>query len=329
MPVLSAKRVSVKPVTARSSLSLEEIAELMRTTPPSLAGKVGGWASSDDYRSNLGRLNVEPPPSSPTVMPDTGSRPKTLAARFYFWERPPGPDIRELARVPSDELRKLDAVDLLITEAGGDLLSILISTRNLQMLKARGGALKALEGLLQRDDAMNQVDVGSSLVALASDEIFLWAAARVAQSPQVDANTRLDAILGLSDTDAASRATELRSGVDFARPNFLTAVAESNTFGPMSLSVVDDSGGRHSSFAFQLFQDGGFSFAVNDVMIEGLEPEDPLMVIASHHLAYELIPRLNRLFTQDQEWPSMRTSVIRDAMDVLAARYTALRARLN
>jgi hypothetical protein len=290
MPVLSASTVQVLPVSTRTATSLEDLQAALAAKPPRLEGHVPGWASSDDHESNLGGFNVAPPRTDPLLLPASDMMPATLQARYYFWGSPPTA-VRNMIGVEAERMRRLEAVDLLISEAGHERFSILLSSRNRQLVNSLDGPLKSLQQVLQESDASIRIDPRHSLVALDSADIFLWLAARSEGNPQLDPNTRLDEVLAISGTDSAYRPSELRAGVDFERPNFLTAVAESDTLGPISIAVIDDKGGRRSSFSFDLHLDGGFQLRKNDVYFPDEMPVEVMMVRASHHLAFDLMAR--------------------------------------
>lgn|GEM_PF-3519025 len=141
------------------------------------------------------------------------------------------------------------------------------------------------------------------------------------EAPQIDGELKLDLLNGISGTDASRRTADLRATVDFSRPNFLTAVAEADTLGPIEISFVRHNADGRSSFQLRLHADGGFEINKRGVSYPNFLSNDMLMITASYELAFELIPRINELYDEDAAWETKRTEVILDAMRTLRERY--------
>lgn len=89
MPTMSQDSVKALPMHSRSAMSLEEIRDAMAERPPELDGFKGGWASIDNYKSNLRMSGVAPPRSEPAISEQTATLPRMLMARFYYWDPAP------------------------------------------------------------------------------------------------------------------------------------------------------------------------------------------------------------------------------------------------
>lgn len=319
MPVLSNESVKVTPVTSRSTLTLEEIRDKMAQRPPLLAGFEGGWASTDNAQSNMGSVNVAPPASEPELLEERGGQPRMIRARYYYWTRVSTAVNQSVQGAP--ELRTLHGLDVLITEAGAGQISILVSTRDKTLLRRRDGAARAVEEILRTGDDTIRIDFSSSALKLKDTDIFLWLAVKKTEEPQIDTQIKLDLLTGISGTDASRRTADLRATVDFSRPNFLTAVAEADTLGPIEISFVRHNSDGRSSFQLRLHADGGFEINKRGISYPDFLSNDLLTITASYELAYELIPRINKLYDEDDTWEAKRIEVILAAMRSLRERY--------
>lgn len=330
MPVLSNESVKVFPLTSRTTMTLEQIRDKLAQLPPQFATFTGGWASTDNAGSNMGVANVAPPHSEPELLPADGYLPRMVRARYYYWDKLYTP--RAVASPAQADINVLHGLDVVITEAAAGLISILVSSRNATLVRRRNGAAKSLEAVLRGGDDTIRVDYKRSAFALKDTDIFLWLAVQKAEDPQIDGEIKIDLLSGISGTDASMRTADLRAGVDFDRPNFLTAVAETDTLGPIQLSFVRHVGSERSSFKLRLHADGGFEINKAGISYGDFQSNDAMMLRASYQLAFELIPRLNKLYADDQGWSTKRVEVISEAMQTLTERYqkmlTALQEKL-
>lgn len=210
---------------------------------------------------------------------------------------------------------------MVITKADADQVSILVSTRDKTLLRRRDGAARAVEAILRTADDTIRVDFNSSALSLKDTDIFLWLAVKKTETPQIDGEIKLDLLNGISGTDASRRTADLRATVDFSRPNFLTAVAEADTLGPIEISFTRHNAEGRSSFGLRLHADGGFEIHRRAISYPGFLSNDMLMLRASYELAFELIPRINRLYGEDTAWETKRVEVILSAMRSLRERY--------
>ena len=328
MPTLSQDSVKVLPMRSRSAMTLEEIRDEMFRRPPTLQGLQGGWASTNNCQSNLGLVGVAPPQSSPVIAAAAGALPKMLKARFYYWASPaagmtfqPGFD--------ADASRRLTAIDVMITQIDDENIGILFSTRTRLYLNKRAGVIASLNSILQTRDATIKIDRARSHLELLDADIFLWLTVQRRDKPQVHDDVHLDDVSGISGRDASSRTAELKAGVDFERPNFLTSVAEIDTLGPIDICFVHHVGDQNHSYEVRVHVDGGFEIRRNGVHLPAIVDSGDLMVEASLLLAYSLIPLLNAIYIADADnWSSRRIEVIQSAMQVLEERYSTLRMAL-
>lgn len=296
--------------------------------PPKVADLEGGWASMENHQSNLGAPGGAPPISEPIIRAADGELPEMLMARFYYWAAPP-PGIRDHPDYDANATRRLAAIDAIITEVDSNHIGILLSSRSRQLLNQRGGAVASLQGILQKSDNSIKIDRHKSHLALRDTDIFLWLTVQRRDRPQIAPELRLDTVSGISGRDASSRTADLRAGVDFDRPNFLTAVAEADTLGPIDLSFVHHLDQENRSFQARVFVDGGFQIRKSELHFPSIVDGEDLMLEAALVLAYHLIPRINTLYMADLGWADRRMEVIEHAMEDLSQRYLNARAALR
>ena len=329
MPTMSQESVKVLPMHSRSAMSLEEIQAAMEKMRPSKSDFRGGWASTDNHQSNLGVIGGVPPVSMPTIEPATDVLPRMLKARFYYWSAPPA-GMTKLLNYDPQASRRLAAIDVMITQASKDHIGLLFSTRTRQVLQQRFGVLASLERILQSKDATIKIDRHKSPMELQDTDIFLWLTVQRRDKPQLAPDLLLDAVSGISGRDASSRTADLRSGIDFDRPNFLTAVAEADTLGPIDISFVQYMDNDNRSFQIKLHIDGGFEIRKNELHFPCVIDAEDLMLTAALVLAYSVIPRFNKLYISDGAgWADRRIEVIESAMNELEQRYSRARMALQ
>jgi hypothetical protein len=226
--------------------------------------------------------------------------------------------------------RRLGAIDVIITKPSSDRVGALFTTRSTQILNRRDGAVAALESILRAADASARIDKASSHLALEDNGIFLWLVVQQRDQPQLTTDLRLSSVQGISGQDIARRTADLRSGVDFTRPNFLTAVAEADTLGPIEVSFAQSLNTELRSFLVRIFLDGGFEINRKETHIPAIVDAGELMATATQTLAYSLIPRINQLYRADSaNWAVRKIEVIEGAMNALEDRYRELRAALR
>lgn len=332
MPTMSAPQVSVLPLKTRSASSLTEIRDAMLKNPPEIETHTGGWASVKNHESNLGMYNAAPPVSSPEIHPAKGQSPEMLQARFYYWESPP-PGLRSLPNLDPGQGRRLAAVDLVITRVDDGHIGLLVSSRTSQVLNRKDGVLRSLESILRDGDDTIRVPRSGSHLELRDTDIFLWLTVQNHDEADLAPDLRLGIVSSISGRDASARTAYLRSGVDFGRPNFLTAVAEADTLGPIELSFVHDLPTEARSYKVTLHIDGGFTIRKKEIHIPSAVDTETLMLEATFALAFHLVPRINNLYGEDDKWADRRLEVIEGAMTDLQERYrlalAALKERLD
>lgn len=329
MPTMSQDTVKTLPMCSRSTMSLEEIREEMLQIKPDLEEFAGGWASINNEQSCLGLAGVTPPESAPVIRPETDLLPQMLMARFYYWE-PLQTGLNDRPELDPHSFRRLTAIDVMITKPSEDLVGLLFSTRNRQSLSRRKGILTSLTAILQRKDHSVKIDRMESFLKLKDEEIFLWLTVQNRDAPQLTSNISLDKIQGISSCDISRRTAELKAGVDFERANFLTAVAEKDTLGPMDLCLVERLEEENYSYEMVLHIDGGFEIRKRNLHFPDSLDRPELMLETSLYLAYRLIPDINHLYSVSAPaWSQVRDSVIQEAMETLENRYKSLQGLLQ
>lgn len=319
---MSQDSVRTLPMQAHSVMSLEEIRDAMIDAPPSLDGFRGGWASIENYESNLRLVGVEPPRSEPVIEPADELLPRMLRTRFYYWDPIPS------GLTDQDPLttRRLNAIDVMVTEPSSERIGLLFSTRTPAYLNRLDGVIASLNRILQSKNPNSKIERGQSHLQLSDEEIFLWLAVQLRDKPQLAPDIRVDQIAGISSRDSASRTADLRFGVDFERSNFLTAVAEKDTLGPIDICFAHHVGAENHSYEVRLHVDGGFEISKNKLHFPDSLDRPNLMLETSLFLAYSMIPRFNSLYVADaSKWSAQRIEVIQGAMTALEERYKSLR----
>lgn len=329
MPTMSQDAVKVLPMYSRSTMSLDEIRAAMAEHPPDFGQLRGGWANTNDEESNLGTYGGLPPASEPVVEAANAVLPEMLMARFYFWSPPPT-GMTKLPDYDPHANRRLAAIDVIITQVDDEHIGILLSTRTRQTLNQRNGVVASLQEILQDGDATIKIDRHKSHMELQDTDIFLWLTVQRRDQPQLSPALRLDAVSGISGRDASSRTADLRAGIDFNRANFLTAVAEADTLGPIDISFVQHVGDENRSFKVKIHIDGGFEIRKQELHFPDIIDGENLMPTATLLLAYSLIPSINALYVADgAEWVDRRVEVIESAMSDLEERYSSAKKALQ
>lgn len=329
MPTMSQDSVKALPMRSRTAMSLEEIRDAMTDERPSLSGFRGGWASMNNYQSNLRRAGVEPPVSAPVIEPASDLLPEMLKARFYYWDPAPS-GLADQADHDPLTTRRLNAIDVLITETAAGQIGILFSTRTRSYLNRSDGAIASLNKILQSKDATIKIERFKSHLELEDADIFLWLTVQHRDAQQLAPDLHLDDVSGISSRDQALRTADLRSGVDFQRSNFLTAVAEVDTLGPIDISFVRHVGSDNHTYEVKVHVDGGFEIRRNAIHLPDSLNMTDVMLETSMLLAYSLIPRINALYVADaDDWKDKRVVVIESAMTALEERYRDLKAGLQ
>lgn len=330
MPTMSEESVKVFPRQALSTMTLDEVREAMLAKPPKLDGFIGGWASTTNENSNLRSVGVAPPTSSPVILPAIdGMLPEILKARFYYWEAPPTGQRDESIYDPLTT-RKLNAIDVMVTKPSSSHVGFLFSTRTTSYLNRKGGVVASLNEILQQQNATTKIDRARSHLELADSDFFLWVTVQMRDKPQLSSDLLLDLVSGISSRDQALRTADLRSSVDFDRPNFLTAVAETDTLGPIDICFKQHVGEDNHSYEVKIHVDGGFELRKNAVRLADELDRENAMEDTCILLAFSLIPRINNLYVADAAaWKTRKVVVIEEAMAALKKRYKRLQKALQ
>lgn len=329
MPIMSEDFVKVYPRRSRSAMSLAEIRDAMAKLPPKLDGFVGGWASTTNTESNLRTVGLAPPSSTPVISPATDTLPEILKARFYYWDPAPAGMKEEDGFAPL-ATRKLNAIDVMITELADGHVGLLFSTRTTQYLNRRDGVIASLNKILQQGDPTIRIERSRSHLEVKDEHFFLWLTVQRRDKAQLAPDLLLDMVSGINSTDRALRTAELRSSVDFDRPNFLTAVAEGDVLGPISIHLVQHVGEDNHGYEVRVHSDGGFEIRKNDIRLPDELYREDVMQDTCLHLAFSLIPRINSLYGDDAPaWSSRRIEIIEEAMSTLQQRYAEQHALLQ
>lgn len=296
---------------------------------PNIDDFTGGWANREGENIPLRLPGGIPPESDPVIYPADNGAPEMLVARYYFWDTATAKHRRAPNYVEA-HVRELNALDLVITKPSSDRIGVLISSRSPGLLRKRDGALRTLEKVLKLDDPDSKLEFSESHLKLKNEEIFLWLAVSLRDQAKISPTIELGGIDALTSHGQGSRSTDLKSGVDFDRSAFLTAIADGEIFGPVDINFAHHTGGVSDSYAMRLFVDGGFEIRKKYLHLKDQLDRPQLMFEATILLAFSIIPDINQLFIQrEKAWEAQRNIEIKDAMKMLEERYKVLRQRLE
>ena len=328
--MFTAGKVTTLPIGVTTTLGLAEIRAALMTSGPDHATLTGGWASNDDTGSNLRQFNAAPPASDPILVPATQTEPEHLLARYYFWVR----DARAVAdsgNATEQELHRLDAIDVLVVESAPGTFIAVFSSRNVKELNLGSshhgldttkpiGALTSFESKIKAADGRATVQHDRSPLAHQNAEFFLWLMERWRDQQQLEPRIRLVAVNGLNGQDQSRRTTQLQQDVDFYRVGLLTAIAESDTLGPVKVAFKDEIAGV--KLDVELFVDGGFAFHLGRSFYPNIIEKPLIRLTAVKDLVFTYIPVLRDLYANDTDWVNTRRAAfIHDAFIRLADRY--------
>lgn len=305
---------------------LETLVERLKISKPNHSMLEGGWASINDEGSNINVVNAAPPDSDPEILSSSEISddavdelyPQTLVARYYFFKERPG--LREVRPEASDqELHEVDAIDIAISRAKTSGWLLLVSTRNLSLVRKH--PLRSLELILGSLDPNFQIRKDDSPVALPSHDLYLWLMVRARDSARIDNELSIRSIEAVHGQDSAYRVTVLSDSVDFDRPGFLIAVVEGDQLGPAKVTFVDEA--RNVRITTNLYETGDFAILTGDTYY----PEEPVAakwrLKAVFDMVYRIIPRIVAAYNLDEYWRTeIRSKEIREAAELLVRRYS-------
>lgn len=335
MPTFSSGKVSAFPVGLQTSLSLAQLRTAIAATKLSHDKLLGGWASTTDKESNLRQYDAIPPDSEPTLVPQDGTIPEHVMARYYYFVNDAGRAQSNPGRSPQFSHR-LEAVDLLLTKTSPGSYVAVFSTRNLAELNIGApkynrsasknlGALASLKNILRSSDERATITMTSSPLSLGSPDFFLWLMERKHVQSDLDGTLTLTGVTGLSGQDNIDRVTQMRQDIDFYRVGMLTSIAENDLLGPAKIAFKDATMG--AALDIEIFEDGGFSLIMGRSHYASIVGKDAMRARAILDLVFHFVPKFRDLYAADVEWTATRRAVfVSDAFAVLAGRYNTTRA---
>lgn len=322
MPTISKGRVSITPMRATTSASLEQIRLQLATSPPDLPTLSPGWTVFDETDAGIGAFGAAPRSlSAPLIYPAVGAHPERLIARYYHWVHDAAREaVLTAAGLSPDpvDTRRLDAVDFVISEEIADGYLVLASTRSENELNpAVASALAAIRLLDPTADLQSKT---RSSLHVGGSDFFLWMVERRTTNPIVDSNLTLASITGLDTLDNRSRQNLLKDEIDGDRPNFLTAVADGHDLGPIRFMIRIPS--IPAKISLILWADGSFVLLISGTHYSVKAQIQNEAMQAVYDLAYVHLPRLIAFYAADTDWTSTRRIAFRaGARTKLGTRY--------
>ncbi|MBH0129348.1 hypothetical protein [Salinibacterium sp. NK8237] len=328
MATISTGRVSITPMRATTSATLNQICAQLGNNPPVVASLSPGWAIFDETDAGIGVIGGSPSNlAHPHIYPQDGAHPERLIARYYHWVHDASREAVLAAAGISPtlfETHRLEAVDFVFSEenSSNDYL-VLASTRTESELNPPIASV--LNAMLSIDPSSEFDSITQSAIHVGGSDFFLWMVERRTTNPVVDANLTIASITGIETRDNRARQNLLRDEIDGDRANFLTAVADGHDLGPIRFTIRIPS--IPAKISLTLWADGSFTLLLSGThyaVKAGVQNES---LQAVYDLAYVHLPRLIAFYRADTDWTTSRRLAYRtQARLKLEIRYSAVAA---
>ncbi|RPE77895.1 hypothetical protein EDF39_0564 [Frondihabitans sp. PhB161] len=305
-------------MTLNTGATLDQLLTSLRAVKPSHSALNPGWASQENTATNIRVTGQVPPTSDPEILDVDGYYPRRLAARFYYWVHDSNlPMPEDGSQAPSSDYFP-DAVDLLISAQPGDTYLVLFSTYNDTLAEDAADALLARARTVDPQSTLNR---SSSALHLSSSDVFVWIYEHERATRRLAAGLMITKVESVSTAETGNKSGLLKGVVDWDRISFLTALAEGQNFGPVTVTVhlTDLKGVNRVVFA--LWADGSFSVKATPTHYRGIADQDQLKLNAVHDAAYRIIPAVRAARSADTAWPGRRSTMIDDAKAKLASHF--------
>ena len=305
-------------MTLGTSATLDQVLAQLRSAKPSQLTLTSGWASQDNVASNIRVTGQAPPASDPKILDATGDFPRRIAARFYYWVHDTNiPMPFDGSQPPSSDYFP-DAIDVLISKQPGDTYLVLFSTYDDSLAKT---AADALVLRAQASDPQATLNRSSSALHLSSSDVFVWIYEHARAGRQLSPALKITKVESVSTVEAGNKSGLLKGAVDWDRISFLTALADEQDFGPVTITVnlTDRKGTNRVVFA--LWTDGSFSIKATRTHYRGFADAESLKLKAVHDIAYRIIPAIQLARAGDTPWPGRRSTMIDAAKAKLSTHF--------
>lgn len=300
---LTAGHINVTPMRLRTTLSLTQLRNRMREQIYSGDIYESGWGSIQDPTDRLGsRQATRPRGGDPSTFAERGPVPRRLMARLYFSRYD-----RLLARrlgdsATPDQLRPLDAVDVVISDFDDEFKNVLVSTQTPSDLT---GVVPNAFARLCGGPNEERCLFDGSLTGTIDNDLFLWLVYRLNGDRQLSDDLELLSIRSVRSEDAQFRGTQISEDASLDRSVVLAVVSnEGSHYGPAKLAVSSKKLGLTADF--ELREDGGFSPFVqwseyNDGDLNERATFGPRITA---DIFYSIVPDIRAAYRADSDWAS-------------------------
>lgn len=307
MTNLSKRFLRGRPMRLETSATLTQILTAMSATPPDLASLRSGWGSIDEDPDLFGTVAVQPPATTPAILPAVaGRRPDLLAARLYwFYEN----TSRVRGATNLGPRYGITGTDVLISDEGSGSFLLVVATLNAVDIDTT--VIPAVQA------AVASIDPGVIIKSLRSSlhfedaDFFLWMVRQAFAQQDIGTDIEVDGMDRLSIQDALDQQTSIARGVNVNRVELLTLLASSTkVLGPTTLSITVAP--WDFSMEFQLALNGEFDISVKSIKYKGVTfaSTAEMRLQAVTDLIFVLLPSMKAAYEADTTW---RSGVDRDA----------------
>jgi hypothetical protein len=305
-------------MTLNTGATLDQLLTSLQAVKPSHAALNPGWASQNDSGSNIHVTGQVPPTSDPEILDVDGDYPRRIAARFYYWVHDSNLPMPDDGSQPPSSDYFVDAVDLLVSAQPGASFLLLFSTSNDALAEVAADALLARARSIDPQSTLNR---SSSALHLSSPDVFVWIYEHERARRRLAPGLMITKVESVSTVETGNKSGLLKGVVDWDRISFLTALAEGQNFGPVTVTVhlTDLKGVNRVVFA--LWADGSFSVRATPTHYRGIADQDQLKLTAVNDTAYRIIPAVRSAKATDTGWAGRKTTMIGDAKAKLASHF--------
>lgn len=299
MPPFTARIVKVASHTLHTTLSLEQMRDLLATSRPG-SNHSSGWGSSYDQGTSLGPDGTVGT-GTPSVEVAFSDVPRRLAARYFSWSYESGDGSGQT----SGRNWVLDGIDILVSESGSQSYLVLYSTTDNDFIDIAGGELtRSLLANVRASDPSASISEPTAL-NFSSPDVYLWLAQQADTQQPLAGATKVRSLSRVSAEEDRRRyrSSTLSGDVDMQRITFLNAVAEGSALGPAVLTMSQPNAkGKIELVQARVWRDGSFGLLMTSTVFRDIVDGDVQRLEAVYRLAYRYLPLINASYAQDAAW---------------------------